>query len=899
VEWNATTSEELPDEPVIRMFEAQVKRTPHAPALRCEGTSLSYRELNTRANHLAAHLRSLGVGPEVVVGICVERSWQLVAGILGILKAGGAYVPLDPAYPADRLGFILEDAQLPVVLTQRSLQSRFSHRPGEPPSHSTIGAPKIVCLDLNWDDFVRDGEKNTPPDVHAENLAYVIYTSGSTGKPKGVAVEHRSVTALVHWARAVFSDDELAGVLAASSICFDLSVFELFVPLSLGGRVILAENALQLPSLTAANEVTLLNTVPSAMKELLRVKGVPSSVRVINLAGEPLPTALVNRTYDETAVQRVYDLYGPTETTVYSTFTLRRPDEPATIGRPLWNESVYLLDAYRQPVPIGVVGEMYIGGAGLARGYFKRPELTEERFIHHSFFPEKPAERLFRTGDLARYRPDGNLEFLGRIDHQVKIRGFRIELGEIEAALRQHPGIRETIVMAREDQAGERRLVAYHVAKPGEVLTSEELRRFLQAKIAAYMVPSLFVPLDAVPLTPNGKVDRRALPAPDASATSREAGFVAPRNDLEFQLVGIWEEILQVRPIGVRHHFFELGGDSLLAARLVSRIASIISRDLRVGALFEAPTIEQLAQLLLDEQRENQSRRPASIVEIQPSGTKPPLFLVHGMGGGMFWGYANLSRHLGPDQPVYAFSSRGLDGREELATIEELAAHYAAELRTFQPQGPYYIGGYCFGGNVAYEMARLIEAQGGKVALLALFNCPARNSSYNRIRITPGFCLQFARNIHRRTSHVLGLERQRRRGFLRWKARVMAGKCRHLLERLRGVRRPFDAAEWEDLSRLPNERQQLWAAHIRAYLAHQPKRYAGHVTLFRTRDHEFLCSFDEAYGWRELASDVTVRFLPGAHESIFEETHVEAVATVVREHLAGVLGGPPTPSPSS
>jgi thioesterase domain-containing protein len=348
----------------------------------------------------------------------------------------------------------------------------------------------------------------------------------------------------------------------------------------------------------------------------------------------------------------------------------------------------------------------------------------------------------------------------------------------------------------------------------------------------------------------------------------------------------LWEGALEVRPVGVRHNFFEVGGDSLLAARLVAQISETFGRNLSIGAFFEAPTVEQLAKLLLDRDSDRHERPPASIVEIQPAGTKAPLFLVHGMGGGMFWGYANLSRHLGLDQPVFAFSSRGLDGREEFETIEEMAAHYMTELRSFQPSGPYQLGGYCFGGNVAYEMARLLVAQGERVSFLGLFNCPARHPSYKRVRFSPRFCLEFLRNVRRRAAHVFGLDPERRRNFFRWKTRAIARKSGRLLNVLRGGRQIFDAEEWEDLSRLPDDRQQLWATHIRAYLAHQPQRYDGHITLFRTHDHELLCSFDEAYGWRELAGSVTVRMLPGAHQSIFEEPHVQSVAAAVQERLA-------------
>ncbi|MEG4999076.1 amino acid adenylation domain-containing protein [Microcoleus sp. B4-D4] len=452
--WNHTETDYRKDACIHQLFEEQVELTPDAIALVFEDEQLTYQELNQRANQLAYHLRNLGVGPEVLVGICVERSLEMVVGLLGILKAGGAYVPLDPAYPPERLAFMLEDASVPVLLTQARLVESIPKHQG-----------RIVCLDTDWEIIERQSEANLISEVKLDNLAYVIYTSGSTGRPKGVAIQHHNTVAFLDWAKQVFTPEDLAGVFASTSICFDLSVFELFVPLSWGGKVILAENALHLPRLSAAHDVTLINTVPSAIAELLRMEGIPSSVRIVNLAGEPLQNKLVQQVYQYNTVQQIFNLYGPSEDTTYSTYTLVKKggEEPPSIGRPIANTQVYLLDAQKQPVPIGIPGELYIGGAGLARGYLNRPDLTADRFILNPFSHQQ-GDRLYKTGDLARYLPDGNIEFLGRIDQQVKIRGFRIELGEIEAVLSQHPDVRESVVIKREDASGNQRLVAYIVS---------------------------------------------------------------------------------------------------------------------------------------------------------------------------------------------------------------------------------------------------------------------------------------------------------------------------------------------------------------------------------------------------------------------------------------------------
>jgi len=572
--WNATAAKYPKELTWVQLFESQVARTPEAVALVFGDQRLSYRELNGRANQLAHHVRRLGVGPEGLVGICAERSVEMVVGILGVLKAGGAYLPMDPAYPAERLTFMLEDAKVLVLLTQSNIRRAW-------PANTRV---------LQLDTLRLEGESidNPPPVSKPENLAYVIYTSGSTGQPKGVALEHRSLNAFAHWARERYSAEELDGVLAGTSICFDLSVFELLVPVCWGGKVILARNVLELPEIK--EPVRLLNTVPSAATELVRMKAIPSSVQVINLAGEPLRQSLVEQLYDLGTVQKVYDLYGPTEDTVYSTCALRERKGRATIGRPLPNKQVYLLDEQMEPVPVGVVGELYLGGDGLARGYLGREELTRERFLSSPW-----GGRIYKTGDLARYQGDGQIDFLGRSDHQVKIRGFRIELGEVEGQLRQHGAVREAVVVARED-GGEKRLVGYVVLE-GDV-TASELKDHVRKRLPDYMVPSAIVILEKLPLTPNGKVDRKALPAAEAFDSEGDGAFVAPGTPTEIALGEIWCKLLNVSRVGIHDNYFKLGGHSLLAIRVVSRIREAFQVGLPISSIFEAPTIAGLAEAI-------------------------------------------------------------------------------------------------------------------------------------------------------------------------------------------------------------------------------------------------------------------------------------------------------------
>jgi amino acid adenylation domain-containing protein len=591
-EWQGKQIEFPQTSCIHELFEQQVERTPGAPALVFEQQTLTYKELNSKANQLAQHLRKLGVGPEVLVGVLLERSPLMVIGLLGILKAGGAYVPLDPVYPAERLRFMLEDAAAPLIITQRNLQS-------------IIPAKKeqIICLD-EWENIGCKSEQSPNVRPDAENLAYVIYTSGSTGKPKGVALQHRSVAAFVNWARGVFSREELQGVLASTSICFDLSIFELFVTLSAGGCVILADNALHLASLKSAERVTLINTVPSAITELLRAGAMPKSVKTINLAGEPLKSSLVNQLYELPHVQRVFDLYGPAEDTTYSTFTLRNPDGPETIGRPISNTQVHLLDLDFQLVPEGVTGEIYIGGEGLARGYLNRPDLTAERFVPNPF---SSSTRLYRTGDLARYLSDGSLEYLGRVDHQVKIRGYRIELGEIETTIERHPGISQTAVIATAD----RKLVAYVVTRNNEALDLIALRDSLQTQLPQYMLPAQIVPIAEMPFTPSGKIDRRALPDPGAPQSGD--AFEAPRTAVEEKLAAMWTSILELERVGIHDNFFNLGGNSLLAFQLISRVRDEFNVELPLARVFETPTVAALSNWIGEATARGLDRTAASI----------------------------------------------------------------------------------------------------------------------------------------------------------------------------------------------------------------------------------------------------------------------------------------------
>ena len=670
VEFNDTEAEFPQGVCLHHLIEQQVGRTPEQVAVVFEEEQVSYQELNERANQLAHHLRSLGVGPEARVGILLERSVEMVVALLGVLKAGGAYVPLDPEYPSERLRFMMADAEISVLLTTERLSSLL-------PAHDA----EVICLDKDSAQLSAAPVSNSQMAVVAENLAYVIYTSGSTGTPKGVAISHRSASTMLYWAQEVFSASELRGVLASTSICFDLSVFEIFLPLCVGGEVILARNALELPQLAARDEVSLINTVPSAMAELIRSGGVPETVQTVNLAGEALKAELVKQIYEQSGARQVWNLYGPTEDTTYSTYALigKENNGRVPIGRPVACSQVYLLDQQLEPVPVGIAAELYLGGEGLARGYLRRPELTAEKFIPDPF-GRKAGGRLYRTGDLARYLPDGNIEYLGRVDHQVKIRGYRIELGEVEAALRRHDRVRDCVVVAREEVEDDKRLVAYVVDGDGPGLDAGELRRALKERLPEHMVPSQFVMMEALPLTPNGKVDRQALPAPNR--TERAGGYVAPRTPVEELLAGIWAEVLRVERVGLSDNLFELGGHSLLATQIISRVREAFGVELPMRSIFESPTVGEMAYRV-EESMKNQQEAPAPPVRPVPRDADLPLSFAQQR----LWVFDRMA----PGSPVYNIPmttrlTEDLDIAVLQRTFDEIIRRHESLRTTFSEQ---------------------------------------------------------------------------------------------------------------------------------------------------------------------------------------------------------------------
>jgi amino acid adenylation domain-containing protein len=597
VEWNETRADYARERVLHELFEEQVRRTPAAIAVVFGNESLTYAELDGRANQLAHHLRGLGVSAESLVAVCAERSVEMVVGLLGVLKAGGAYVPLDPAYPVERLSFMLDDARASILVTQARLLEKLSGV-----------AARVVCLDADWETIA--GESVTSPRVRvgAENPAYVIYTSGSTGRPKGVVISHSAICNHMTWMQEALPLDASDAVLQKTPFSFDASVWEFYAPLVAGARLVMAapgghQDGSYLVRIIEQERITILQTVPSLLRMLLVGSGLRrcQTLRRLFCGGEPLTRELQERLYEQLDAVTLYNLYGPTEATIEaSAWECERESERRVvpIGRPISNAQMYVLDKHWQPVPQGTVGELYIGGAGLARGYLHRPDLTAQKFVPHPFSDE-PGARLYRTGDLARHLPDGALEFLGRADHQVKVRGFRIELGEIEAALNELEIVEECVVMAREDAPGEQHLVAYLVARAGGMAPASGLRELLRAKLPEHMIPTLFVELDELPLTPNGKLDRRALPVPARVGSEVERNFVAPRTAVEEIVAELWSESLGLERLGVHDNFFEVGGHSLVATLLISRLRDAFQIDIPLSVFFNTtPTVERMSEAI-------------------------------------------------------------------------------------------------------------------------------------------------------------------------------------------------------------------------------------------------------------------------------------------------------------
>ena len=722
VDWNSTKNAYPQGMCLHELIEGQVEKTPDAVAVVCQDQHVTYRELNQRANQLAHYLRQHGVGPDVLVGVCLERSVEMVVSLLGTLKAGGAYVPIDPDYPSDRIAFMLEDTRPALLLTQRHLAAQL---------HSYTGW--ALCLDTDWPLIARQPTMNPHVGLSPLNLAYTIYTSGSTGRPKGAGNTHLGLLNRLQWMQDSFHLCTRDRVLQKTPFSFDVSVWEFFWPLMIGAGLAVAgpgehRNPARLVELITKHQVTTIHFVPPMLHVFLETAGVDACrcLRRVICSGEALPAELQRRFFMQLAWAELHNLYGPTEAAIDVTAWACEREGDATsvpIGRPISNTYIYLLDRQNEPVPSGVPGELHIGGVGVARGYHRRPELTAEKFVPDPF-SAIPGSRLYKTGDVARYREDGVIEYIGRRDHQVKIRGFRVELSEVEAWLSKHSAVREVVVLAREDQPDDKRLVAYLVlaGMPPELTPSaNDLRQFLREQLPEYMIPAAFLILAELPRTANGKIDRKLLPAPDFSGQITDR-YMAPRTRMENELAEMWAEMLHVERVGIYDNFFDLGGHSLLAVQLMSRIRKTIGGSLSLLTIFQAPTVESLAGILSNSRRDSSS----PLVALRDSGSRLPLYCFDPDGTHVL-AYQPLAYSLNDEQPVYGLSlSRIFSMDWSTLSIAAIAEDHVHLIRRHQPEGPYHLLGWSNGGVIALAVAHALERQDQAVSFLGVLDTQTR-----------------------------------------------------------------------------------------------------------------------------------------------------------------------------
>ena len=872
------------------LFDAQVAASPDAVAVVDSDGEITFRELNARTNKLARYLRTRGVAAGAVVGVAAERSIEAVIGLLAVLKSGAAYLPLDPSYPDERIAFMIDDAGVSFVLTSSDRRAR------------QWGNAETVALDGDSAEWLRPQTSDASLDIrcHADDLAYVMYTSGSTGLPKGVAVSHRAIVRLVVNTDYVrFQSTDSIGHL--SNLSFDAATFEIWGALLNGARlIVIRKDDVLVPQTFARvlerHRVTVMFITAALFTQI--AQHAPQSFRFVRdllIGGEAPDPHWVAEVMRAGRPQRILNAYGPTETTTFAC-CYQVPDSidgslaSLPIGSPIANTRAFVVDAVLQPVPIGVPGELLIGGDGVAQGYYRRPELTREKFIADPF-SEDTGARLYRTGDRARFRRDGAIEFLGRTDRQVKLRGYRIELGEVEATAKRHAGVDDAVVMLIESDT-DKRLVAYIQVGAGSV-SGEEIKAYLERWLPAYAIPAEILLLERFPLTLNGKIDRETLRSHAPSAVT-VAAPVPPRDAVERALLEIWQSTLAVRGIGVTDNFFDLGGHSLAAMRVFSRIAAEFGKELPIALLFESPTIAGLADKLRQQLRDGGD---SCVVEIQRGAAQVPVFFVHGIGGNVV-GFRELARQLGPDRPVFGLQANGHADPIEIE-VEEIAARYAKEIRAKWPSGPYALAGFSFGGVVAFEIARRITADGGDVALLAFLDAPALGA--NRLLPKPTRLRRLVQSVSRRAAmqvtNLRRLEMKEWGGYLARRWRTARYRVRYASWRM----------QFRVYSRLyPESSASVCHCHVdvpprfrdvtgRLTLAarnYTPRPYDGDATLFHARNAPATLRPDPTMGWAGLVRSLDVRWVPGQHETLLSAPNVGVLADELRRLLRKIDAPP-------
>lgn len=861
---------QYPDVHTSTLIEEQVRHTPESIALIFETQKLTFTEVNTRAEQLADYLSHKGLTPGKYVGICVERSPEMIIAVLAVLKVGCAYVPLDPDFPAERLTFMLEDCQAALLVTQETLLLALFSNYRNP----------VICLDREQTHIKNAATRQSIqlPNNAAE-CAYIIYTSGSTGQPKGVQISHRALINLLYYVYeqepGVKAEDVIFGV---SSFSFDLSVFDIFIPFITGACLVLASreairDGRMLAQALDKSGATVMQTTATTWQMLLNSGWQGNSKLKVFSSGEVLPRELASALLERCG--SVWALYGPTETTIWCTGSrVYSKIEKITIGHPMANTRLYVLDSYKQPVPMGVAGELYIGGDGLAIGYLNRSALNAERFIPNPI-PGTPNTRLYKTGDRVRYPAEGNhLEYLERVDSQVKLRGYRIELGEIETLLKQQAQIKDAVVILREDVPGDQRLVAYiiNVSSHTDTVDIATLRTSLSKALPDYMMPSAFVFLEVFPLTPNNKIDRRALPPPIKNFSERD--LVAPRDSVEIRLVCIWEELLNTHPIGVHDNFFEIGGHSLLAVQLMAKIQQEWQLELPVSTLMRLPTVEALANIIRNDEK---IACESLLVPLNTRKNKHSLFLIHPFGGTVFC-YLALVRHLEAEHSVYAVQSPGVYKADAVEiSIEDIAAQYIQVIQEQQPQGPYYLGGWCFGGVLAFEIAHQLLQAGEFISMVALMDSRAPIPENQPDDGDDATLLSwFARDLAVPYNKTLIIPPEELRALNPDKM------FEHVLDRAKVIQVVPQNANCELLRRY----FEIYIAHGMALQTFFPEQFKLPLVLFRAINETE--NYGPTLGWEKLCShQLEIVDVPGTHNSIMYEPQVQILAERLGNYLQG------------
>jgi len=859
------------------LIERQVERTPATVAVSYEGYNVTYRALNSHANQIAYYLIQQNVGPGSLVGLYTHPSPEMLSAMLGILKTGAAYVCLDPVYPAHMLKFIVEECELSFLLTTSDIEKAF-------PIH---GMPVLLLDDGR--SINREPRTNPSLLLSSDTPVFIVYTSGSSGIPKGVIHSHRNVISRFYstWDFAPTREDEVyAQTSPLSSI--DL-IDEIYPPLLRGYRVQLINAAkIRDPNLFVealeAGKVTRMVLVPSLLRTILSLdRSLAHSLhalRVLLIGGEPLTYALADVFYQKLPHAQLINFYGLTEGD--GTFYPVPPQEKISfappIGRPIANTKIYILDSNMEPVPVGMSGEIYIANEGMARCYFKRPELDAQRFLSNPF-GDSLEIRLYKTGDRGRFLPDGNIEYLGRIDRMVKIRGFRVELGEVEAAINGHPDVRDCIVLARQSHAESSemlihglRLVAYVVLQKSGSISTQALKSYLRTQIPNYALPSNIVVLESFPLSPTGKIDKSALPDPEQVVRELDDNYVAPHDLLETQMIHLWERLLQISPIRVHDNFFDLGGDSLIAIDLFLQIEKMFQKDLPISALIQAPTVAELVRLI---RQDSVSYSWSSLVPIQPSGTKTPLFCIHAAGGVMF--YNRFVEYLGPDQPIFGLQVRGLLNTKDVPhnDLKQMAADYIQEIRTVQPTGPYQLCAFSMGGIAAFEMACQLRAAGEAVAFLGLFD--AYSPGYPKRK--PGAnVVQFKLSIHRSALSRYDLPQKLNylRDRLRYRLSVIQSSLFGWIFVILRLPMPH-RIRYDYVRKIIEEAAEKYV----------PGKYPGTLTIFRAKIQPDSILPAPYLGWEGHADNIETVDVEGTHKSIMKSPDLGELLKQVQARLGG------------